>query len=299
MSFLVDIGANLTSSKFKKSELDDILNRAYDNDLSTVIITGTDIKNSIEALNMCMNTKSKILLKSTFGIHPHDAKEFNDKSLKIIEDNVMKFRNIIVAIGETGLDFNRNFSPKEAQINSFREHLNLAKRLNIPVFCHERDAHDDFIKLVEDSKIDASLIIVHCFSGTKDELTEYVKKGYYIGITGFICGNRGADLRNFVNIIPKERLLIETDAPFMLYGDKSDNFIKSLKGRNEPCFVKYVCDTLSKCYGVDYEVIAGCTSKNSNRLFKLFEEKKEEEVKHEEKEEKKEDIKSWKSIVGK
>jgi len=241
---LTDIGLNLTSNKFK--DIKKILEDAKEENVSTVILTGTCIKTSIESVNLCkdFDTKYGVKMYCTSGIHPHDAKSSTIITMNIIEN--LASNNSVIAIGETGLDFNRNFSTKDEQIESFINHIELAIKLNKPLFLHERDAHKEFVEILSPYK-DKVKCVVHCFTGTSAELKEYLDLGFYIGITGWI-----ADKRRNANLIlavkeNKEKLIdkvmIETDAPFL-------NPI-SPKELNYPKLLPFVLKELAKHMEID------------------------------------------------
>jgi TatD DNase family protein len=213
---LTDIGLNLTSNKFK--DIKKILEDAKEANVSTVILTGTCVRTSNDSVKLCedFDTKYGVKMYCTCGIHPHDAKSSTIITMNIIEN--LASNKTVIAIGETGLDFNRFFSSKDEQIESFISHIELAIKLNKPLFLHERDAHKEFVEILSPYK-DKVKCVVHCFTGTSAELKEYLELGFYIGITGWI-----ADKRRNTNLILAikenkekliDRVMIETDAPFL------------------------------------------------------------------------------------
>jgi len=200
---------------------------------------------------------------STIGIHPHHASECSTSLLKSLTDTVNTNRPYIVAIGECGLDYNRLFSPMDAQKQWFEEQIKLALQLDLPLYCHERESHNDFVAIVSKYPLRDKLVI-HCFTGTKEELAKYIEMGFYIGITGFICDPvRGITLQQFVNMIPLDKLMIETDAPFMAPR------VKPRIKCNEPKNVVLVAEEVAKRYGLPVTTIIERTTENARRFFRF------------------------------
>ncbi|OQS04827.1 RNA 3'-terminal phosphate cyclase, partial [Thraustotheca clavata] len=175
-------------------------------------------------------------------------------------------QGIAVAVGECGLDFNRDFSPRDVQIKVFRDQVLLASELNLPLFCHERDAHDEFLNVLlpflETGRLSPSQVVVHCFTGSERELKKYIGLGFYIGLTGFISmPQRGKDLRPLISLIPSELLMVETDGPFMHPSQK--------RVRCEPKDIYAVIETIATAVGTTPEVVAKKTTENAIRFFKL------------------------------
>jgi TatD DNase family protein len=172
----------------------------------------------------------------------------------------------VIAIGETGLDFNRDFSPRLMQEKSFAEQLQLAARLNKPVFLHQRDAHERFLPLLKQQRDRLPRVIVHCFTGNKRELFDYLDLDCHIGITGWVCDTRrGGELRQLVAHIPDDRLLIETDAPYLL--PHNLDITPAEKGRNEPAFLPCVLKELARCRQQNEEELAALTYANTRAFM--------------------------------
>lgn len=206
---LVDIGANLAHRSFQ-FDFPDVLRRALENGVSKIFITGTSVINSRKAVQLA--SRHPGYLYTTAGIHPHDAKHAKDPlSMQELKSIVLKNPEIVRAVGECGLDFDRNFSSPEEQISAFRAQLELASELRLPVFLHERKAHRKFLEIMKEFRPRLTRAVVHCFTGTREELQEYLKLDLHIGITGWINDERrGLALRKIVNLIPLSRLMIET-----------------------------------------------------------------------------------------
>ena len=265
---MIDIGANLTNPCFD-DDLDEVLERAKINNISKIIITGTDCISSLKAIELSKNYPNYLL--STAGVHPHEADNYSDevnsKIDRIIKQN--KEHNL-VAVGETGLDFYRNFSKKENQYYAFESQINLAIENKLPLFLHERDAYNDFHSILSKYTNKITNAVVHCFTGNLIALKSYLELGLYIGITGWICDKkRGSELREIVKYIPKDRLLIETDAPYLTPQCNGVKKHIAINRRNEPSTLPLVANKLSECCGINVdELIYNCTE-NTNRFFNL------------------------------
>ena len=262
MDNLIDIGLNLMHSSFKKDRVE-LIEEAKKAGVKQFIITGTNINSSQQAADYA--SKYPETLFSTAGVHPHDAKTCDNDTLRELER--LSENECVVAIGECGLDYNRNFSPQPVQREWFEAQVELAEKLNMPLFLHEREAHEDLYKILQrhDSVIEKS--VVHCFTGTKQEAQNYIDLGCFIGVTGWICDmKRGRDLQEAVSVIPPEKLMIETDAPFLI----PKNFDKKpKKNRNEPKYLPHILETIALCMGIDAEELALQVSKNTKEFFKI------------------------------
>jgi len=259
---LADIGVNLTSDRFKK-DLDMVVNDALISGVKKMIVTGTDVSESIKA--QALTLKYENILYSTAGIHPHNAKEFNDDSVAVL--SALLDNKSVVAVGECGLDYNRNFSAPEVQRYCFEEQLKLAAEKQYPVFLHQRDAHDDFINILSKYIKDIPAAVAHCFTGNQSELRTYLESGLYIGITGWICDERrGSELKTLVGDVPLDRLMIETDAPYLLPRDMRP---RPKSNRNVPAYLPHICKAVAECYGQSYELIAEKTYQNSLSFFSI------------------------------
>jgi TatD DNase family protein len=265
---MIDIGVNLSSSRFSK-DTEEILDRAQQAGVEKLILTGTSIDQSRAVLALCQSHSAAYpeMLYATAGIHPHDANTLNRESINILRE--LAAQPEVVAIGEMGLDFNRNFSTPAEQEKAFEAQLELAVELQLPVFLHERDAADrqlQILKFYRDHLTDA---VTHCFTGSKQALFGYLDLNMHIGITGWICDEkRGEELQQLVNNIPLERLMIETDAPYLL----PKNMPEPPKGkRNEPAFLPWVIEGVAKYRNESAEQIAIATSVNAEKFFCLAE----------------------------
>ena len=259
---LIDIGANIAHDSFD-DDRDTVLQRALDAGVTRIVITGSSDGSNVAAAALAEARPG--VLYSTAGVHPHHASEYSDASDVLIRDLVDK--EAVVAVGECGLDYFRNFSPRDAQLGAFRRQLEIAKDCGLPVFLHQRDAHDDFVEVLDAALPDLSRAVAHCFTGEGESLREYLAMGLYIGITGWICDERrGQHLHDIVSIIPDDRLLIESDAPYLLPRTIQP---RPKSRRNEPAYLPYVLKTIADARGQSEEHVARKTTENAIRFFDL------------------------------
>tara|TARA_R110001592_G_scaffold260282_1_gene524684 strand:- start:1352 stop:2224 length:873 start_codon:yes stop_codon:yes gene_type:complete len=263
---LIDIGVNLSNKSFN-GELEAVLQRAQQANVSQLILTGTSEEESENVLQLCQQYADEFpgMLYATCGIHPHDAKHLSVETpgrLKEIASNPQ-----VVAIGETGLDFNRNFSTPTQQEKAFEIQLELAAELQLPVFMHERDAHQrqfEILKQYRDHLVDG---VIHCFTGDKTALFNYLDLNLHIGITGWVCDERrGLELQKIIKNIPLNRLMLETDAPYLLPRTMTP---KPKNRNNEPAFLPWVLQGIADQREETMLDIAEKTSKTSKDFFRL------------------------------
>jgi len=259
---LIDIGANLAHDSFD-DDRDEVLQRAADAGVARIIITGSSDDSNARAAALAETSDGKLF--STAGVHPHHASDYTDESDALIRSLVAK--DAVVAVGECGLDYFRNFSPRDAQLDAFRRQLQIAKETGLPVFLHQRDAHDDFIDVLEPSLPGLSRAVAHCFTGEHESLREYIELGLYIGITGWICDERrGKHLHDIVSVVPDDRLLIETDAPYLLPRTIKP---RPKTRRNEPAYLPEVLRVVAEARGQSEDHVAQITTENATRFFAL------------------------------
>jgi TatD DNase family protein len=253
---IVDVGANLTHSAFEE-DLAQVVDRARAVGVETMIVTGTSVDESRHAAAIA----ERLNLYSTVGIHPHNAREFrNTDELKRLAAHPR-----VVAIGECGLDFNRNYSPHPAQEECFTAQIELGLSLQKPLFFHSRDAHPRFSEIISSFKPPKA--VAHCFTGEREELHAYLELGLYIGITGWICDERrGRHLVELVREIPRDRLLLETDAPYLTPRDMKP---QPKARRNEPAFLPHILRAVAKALGRESGDVAAETTRNARELFGL------------------------------
>ena len=262
MHDLIDIGANLTHDAFDKDRAD-VLQRAIDAGVRRQIVTGTTLEASRAALALARQYPQR--LYATAGVHPHHAEELDTGTLKAFNELIIAEE--IVAVGECGLDYFRNYAPHAAQQSAFEQQLALAVEVQKPLFLHQRDAFDAFITLLKNQLDDIPGGVAHCFTGTKDELRTCLDLGLYIGITGWICDERrGHDLQEAVQYLPLDRLMLETDAPYLLPRDLKD---KPDGRRNEPSVLPHILKTVARYKNADPETVAAAATGNTERLFQI------------------------------
>ncbi len=259
---LIDIGANLTHDSFD-DDLTKVLDRAATAGVEKMIVTGSSDQGNIDAADLAELRPGR--LYSTAGIHPHHASDYTDASSELIRS--LLDRQSVVAVGECGLDYFRNFSPRKAQLEAFQSQLDIAADTGMPVFLHQRDAHDDFVETLEPMLPKISRAVAHCFTGEGESLREYLAMGLWIGITGWICDERrGAHLQKIVSDIPDDRLLIETDAPYLLPRTLNP---KPKSRRNEPAYLIEVLRVVAKARGQSEQHVAKITTENAIKFFAL------------------------------
>lgn len=259
---LVDIGVNLTDKAFAK-DLPEVLDRARQAGVTGMLLTGTDIASSEAALKLVGQQPD--VFCATAGVHPHQASCWNQEVAATVKELLQQPG--VVAVGETGLDFNRNFSTPDQQKKAFEAQLELAAEMKKPLFIHERDAGETLLDLLKNWRDDLVGGVVHCFTGDRKSLFGYLDLDLYVGFTGWICDERrGTHLEPLLPQVPGERLLIETDAPWLLPRTLRP---KPKKGRNEPAYLPWVLARLAEVRQEDPAQLALQTSRNAQTLFDL------------------------------
>jgi TatD DNase family protein len=263
---LIDIGANLTNKAFR-ADLPAVLARAHRAGVESILITGTSAAASRAAREMAVERRSgpSPRLFATAGVHPHQASTLTREVIDELRE--LGARPEVVAVGECGLDYDRDFSPRDRQRSALDAQLDLAAELKKPVFLHEREAHEDVARALGRARPALVGGVVHCFTGSRAALERYLSLDLHIGITGWICDERrGQELRSLVRLIPAGRLLIETDAPYLTPRDLPD---RPRSGRNEPALLAHVARTIAACRGEPVEQLAAHSSEAATRLFGL------------------------------
>lgn len=256
---MFDIGVNLTSGQFDKDR-DEVVTRAFAAGVSGMLLTGTSLHESQQAQQLARRYEN---CWSTAGVHPHDASHWQPDTADALR--ALARMPEVVAIGECGLDFNRNYSTPQDQERAFSAQLALAAELSLPVFMHCRDAHERFMTLLEPWLDKLPGAVLHCFTGTREEMQACVAHGIYIGITGWVCDERrGLELRELLPLIPAEKLLIETDAPYLLPRDLTP---KPSSRRNEPAHLPHILQRIAHWRGEDAAWLAATTDANVKTLF--------------------------------
>ncbi|MBR9857573.1 MAG: 3'-5' ssDNA/RNA exonuclease TatD [Gammaproteobacteria bacterium] len=259
---MIDIGVNLTNGQFDKDR-HEVISRAKLAGISALVLTGTSLEESRAVADYAASEPG--FCYATAGIHPHDAKTFDDRSLTALR--ALAVRPEVVAIGECGLDYNRDFSPRPQQDAVFEAQLELAAELQLPVFMHCRDAHERFLEILAPWRSRLPAAVLHCFTGSEAELRDCLALDLHIGITGWICDERrGQELQQLVSLIPANRLMIETDSPYLLPRDLSP---KPASRRNEPAHLPHIARRIAECRGEDSAALIAETTATSRAFFRI------------------------------
>ncbi|KAK8737319.1 hypothetical protein OTU49_004440 [Cherax quadricarinatus] len=281
---IVDIGANLTNKKFTR-DLDSVVSRARDAGVHKIMVTGITVQSSKDALRLTRLFPET--LYSTAGIHPHEAKSWDDETEEALRE--LAANHEVVAIGECGLDFNRNFSPQDVQLEVFEKQVSLACELRKPLFVHERDAHKEVLEVLGKYKGRLPPVVIHCFTGDTAQATAYLKEGCYIGLTGYVWKDKSEDgVRRILEdgVVPLDRLLVETDSPFMYPNTRASKLPPYVKEtltersltflhryctfqRNEPCSLPVTIEMIAAYMKKKSEQVALQTTFNALKVFGL------------------------------
>lgn len=283
---IVDIGANLTNKKFTR-DLDSVVSRAQDAGVHKIMVTGITVHSSKEALRLTRLFPGT--LYSTAGVHPHEAKSWEDDTEEELRE-LLKNQEV-VAVGECGLDFNRNFSPQEVQLEVFEKQVALACEVQKPLFIHEREAHSEVLEVLGRYKSRLPAVVIHCFTGDAQQARTYLNMGAYIGLTGYVWKDKSEDgVRRILEdgIVPLDRLLVETDSPFMYPNTRASKLPPYVKEaltersltflhryctfqRNEPCSLPVTIEMIAAYMKKSSEQVALQTTFNAMKVFGLSE----------------------------
>jgi TatD DNase family protein len=243
-----------------ESDFTSVLQRAAEQDVRRMLIAGIDLSTSRRAIALASRHPE---LYAAVGVHPHDAQQCSQGILTELTSLAADPR--VVAWGETGLDFNRMYSPKKDQERWFIRQLEIADRLDLPLIFHERDSHGRFLEILDATHASRRRAVVHCFSGSASEMARYLEMGFYIGITGIVTvKKRGEALRHMLPGIPIERILVETDAPYLTPTPQ-----RNKHRRNEPAFVRQVLLKVADVLEADVPSLAEQVWRNTCRLFRI------------------------------
>ncbi|WP_110664673.1 TatD family hydrolase [Salinicola halophilus] len=258
---LIDIGANLTHESFER-DLDATLDRAHRANVTALIVTGADLEGAQRAKALADHRAG---LFATAGLHPHHAGAWDDTleaSMRALHQS-----DSVVAVGECGLDFHRDFTPREQQQRAFEAQLALAAESGLPLFLHERDAGSRMLEMLHEWRDRLSNAVVHCFTGDRKTLHGYLDLDLHIGQTGWISDERrGHHLREFVADIPSNRLMVETDCPYLL----PRNLPAKLKGRrHEPALLPWIVRELAHWRGETEQTLAERSTQTAANFFRL------------------------------
>lgn len=253
---IIDTHAHLDVNRFDKDR-DKVLQRAEQNGVKLIINVGFDGHSSQKAVKLAERYD---MIYAAVGIHPHDAKKADDETYEMFYNFASHPK--VVALGEMGLDYYRNLSPKKLQQEVFRTQISLAKEVDLPIIIHDRDAHGDTLKIMKEEKVSRVGGVLHCFSGSSEMALQCIEMGFYISFAGPVTYPNARRLRKVVEDVPMERMLIETDCPWLSP--------QPMRGkRNEPAYVKHVAEKISEIKGVSVEKVVDITTKNAKELFRL------------------------------
>jgi TatD DNase family protein len=239
-----------------------VLARAADAGVVQMLVTGSSLTGSAQALSLARQHPGRLF--ATAGVHPHHASELTAASAAELE--ALARAPEVVAIGECGLDYYRDFSPREAQRQAFHQQLELARRLGKPLFLHQRDSHADFVAILREHGL-RHTGVAHCFTGGAAELAAYLELDLAIGITGWICDERrGAHLKALVREIPADRLLLETDGPYLLPRDLEP---RPASRRNEPAYLPHIAAVVAAARQEPLATLARSSTAAARSLFDL------------------------------
>lgn len=248
---LIDTHAHLNMRDYQ-DDLGEVLRRARDAEVGVIINIGYDLESSQEAVELA---REHDFLWAAVGFHPHDADRLTDEGMEALRELAADKK--VVAIGETGLDFYRDLSPRDIQRKAFRRHISLAKEVDLPLVVHLRNAQDEGFNILKQEAVSQG--IMHCFSGNREQAREAVGLGFYLGFDGPLTYD-SPKLISILKDTPGEKILLETDCPYLTP--------KPHRGkRNEPSYLRFICEKASSELGISYEDLAGLTTANARTLF--------------------------------
>lgn len=255
---LADSHAHLVDERFDRDR-NELISRTEAGGVALVVSVGYDVESSLHSANLAAKHK---YIAAAVGVHPHDASKVSVDYLDTLGQ--LATGDKVVAIGETGLDYYRNLSPQAVQKRVFREQLALARELSLPVIIHDRQAHDDLLNILRKDGLGPAGGVIHCFSGNWEMADECMRMGFYISITGVVTYPKSVELKDLAAKLPLERLLVETDCPYLTpqpYRGK----------RNEPLYVRLVVEQIAKLRGMKAPQLALAALQNTCRLFDIKE----------------------------
>ncbi|MBW1829742.1 MAG: TatD family hydrolase [Deltaproteobacteria bacterium] len=253
---LIDSHAHLDIRDFNQDR-SEVIERAVSGGLTHIITIGIDLDSSHSALELA---GAYDFIYAAVGYHPHNAEACTPQAL----DSLVQIASDqkVVAWGEIGLDFYRSYAPRDAQFRAFQQQLEIANDLNLPIIIHDRDAHEDVFEMLKKMGKGERKGVIHCFSGDRDLAAAFIEMGYYISIPGTVTYKKATQIKDVAASIPMERMLIETDAPFLTPVPKRGK-------RNEPFFVTYTAREIARLRNMTFEEVTTQTAKNTKKLFGL------------------------------
>jgi TatD DNase family protein len=258
---IIDVGVNLAHDSFDHDRAQ-VIREAQAVGVARMVVTGSCVESTRAAIALV--DEHPAIFRCTAGVHPHHARDVDAAQLAALRE--LAAAPQVVAVGECGLDYFRNFSPREDQLRAFKQQLELAVELRKPVFLHQRDAHEDFLAVMREYRPRLPGGVAHCFTAGLTEAQAYLSLDLYIGVTGWICDERrGLHLREVVRDLPADRLLIETDAPYLLPRDLNP---RPKSRRNEPKYLPSVLRAVADARGEPVAEVAAATTRNALKLFR-------------------------------
>jgi TatD DNase family protein len=253
---LIDSHAHLEMPEFER-DLTEVIQRAKASGVENIFTVGTEKKDWTRALEIAHSHPSVFAI---LGVHPHNAREIDHETYPTLRGLCRDGK--VKAYGEIGLDFYRNRSPRDVQLKRFREQIQFAKELNLPIVVHDREAHQETLEILKSEKAEEGGGIIHCFSGDYEMAKECIEMGFYISIPGTITFKNAGGLQEVIKRLPLESLLIETDAPFLAPAPFRGK-------RNEPSYVRYTAQKVAEIKKVPFEKVAEVTTENALRVYRL------------------------------
>jgi TatD DNase family protein len=254
---LFDTHAHLGLDDFYDQDLEEVLRRAAAAGVHEIATVGIDLSESRKAVDIAAAHDGVVAI---VGIHPHEATCVTDESLKDLASLARHDR--VVAYGEIGLDFYRNRSPRKVQLSAFREQIRLAKTLHLPIVIHDREAHDETLRILREEKADEVGGVIHCFSGDARMAWACIAMGFLISIPGTVTFRKARQIQSVVREIPLDYLLVETDCPYLTP-------VPHRGKRNEPAFVRYTAEAVAALKERSLEEVAAVTTRNARSMFGL------------------------------
>jgi TatD DNase family protein len=253
---LIDSHAHIQGKEYA-GELEAVIDRARDAGVEKIVVVGGagDMSSNTEAIALAASYSD---IYATVGMHPHDAKDVGEVEIGKLKE--LTAQSKVVAVGETGLDYYYSHSPHDVQRRVFTQFIHMARETGLPLVAHERDAAKDAAELLRREGAGKLRGVIHCFTGDYEAATKYLDLGFYLSFTGIITFKNAQPLRDVVRKVPLERMLVETDSPYLTP-------VPHRGKRNEPAFVRFVAETIAKLKGVSLETVAAVTSDNVHALF--------------------------------
>ncbi|WP_338026058.1 TatD family hydrolase [Abyssisolibacter fermentans] len=254
INMLIDSHAHLDDSRFDKDR-EQLIKDLGNNNIELIINPGSDVATSVKAVSLAQKHEN---IYAAIGVHPHEVEDMEDETIELLRS--LSKKDKVVAIGEIGLDYYYDNSPRELQKKWFREQIKLAKELDLPIIIHDRDAHQDTYDIIKELKDDSLRGVLHCYSGGVELAREFIKLGFYISFAGPITFKNAKVSKLVAKEIPLEKMLIETDSPYLTPHPHRGK-------RNEPLYVRFVAGEIAQLKGISFEEVMNITNKNARELF--------------------------------